>query len=148
MTTPASHSLVKHLRSVHDFASLDDASLLKVVGASVNLAYRAGSMIFEAGTPSDALYVILSGEVRIFAASASGGGEVARLRRGDSFGEISLLRRTSHTRSAEAVEDSELMVVPRDPLEELLASNDHMRTHIERRVSEREAVRGEVPASS
>ena len=148
MTTPASHSLVKLLRSVHDFASLDDASLLKVVGASANLAYRAGSRVFEAGSPSDALYVIISGEIRIFDASTSDGREVARLKRGDSFGEISLLRRTSHTKSAEAVEDSELMVVPRDPLEELLASNEHMRTHIERRVSEREAVRGDVPASS
>ena len=148
MTTPASHSLVKLLRSVHDFASLDDASLLKVVGASANLAYRAGSTIFAAGSPSDAMYVILSGEVRIFDDSASDRGDVARLGRGDSFGEISLLRRTSHTKSAEAVEDSELMVVPRDSLEELLASNDHLRTHIERRMSEREAVRGDVSASS
>ena len=144
MTTRASHSLVKLLRTVHDFGSLDDDSLLKVVGASVNLAYRAGSTIFETGSPSDALYVVLSGEIRIFDV----GGEVARLGRGESFGEISLLRRISHTKSAEAAEDAELMVVPRDSFEELLASNAHLRTHIERRVSDREAVRGDVPASN
>ena len=147
MTIPTSHSLVKLLRSVHDFKSLDDESLLEVVGASANLAYRAGSTIFEAGSPSDALYVILSGQIRIFDRSTADE-DVARLGRGDSFGEISLLRRTNHTKSAQAVEDSELMVVPRDSLEELLVSNDHLRIHIERRMSEREAVRGDMPPSS
>lgn len=144
MTTP-SHSLVKLLRTVHDFKELDDSTLLKVVGASANLAYAPGSMIFERGSPAEALYVILSGRVRIF--DPSDGADVAQLGPGESFGEISLLRRTSHTKSAQAVEPTEIMVLPRDSFEELLASNEHVRLHVEQRIAQRETVRGDVSAS-
>ena len=55
------HSLVKALRAVPDFADLDDATLLRIVGASTNLFYPAGSVVFEPGSPAEALYVVLSG---------------------------------------------------------------------------------------
>lgn len=144
MTTP-SHSLVKLLRSVHDFARLDDATLLKVVGASANLAYASGSFVFEAGSAAEALYLILSGRIRIF--DPNNGAEVAELGPGESFGEISLLRHTSHTKSAQSVDGSEIMVVPRDSFEELLDTHEHLRSHFEQRIAQREAVRGDVSAS-
>jgi ATP-binding cassette subfamily B protein len=144
MSMPTSHSLVKVLRSVHDFAALDDAALLKVVGASANLAFAPGSRVFEAGSASEGLYIILSGRIRIFDGHEARSGDVATLGPGDSFGEISLLRRINHTKSAEAVDNSELMVVPRDSFEELLATNEHVRTHFEKRIAQREALRGEV----
>jgi CRP-like cAMP-binding protein len=147
MTKPASHSLVKLLRSVPDLGGLDDATLLKIVGASANLAFEPGSTVFEAGAPSEALYIILSGGVRIFGAEPNSA-DVARLGPGDSFGEISLMRRTSHTKSAQAVESSELLVVPRESFEELLAANTDLRTHFERRMAQREAVRGKVSESN
>src|SRR5439155_401722 len=61
-----SHSLVKALRAVPDFADLDDATLLRIVGASTNLFYPGDGIVFEPGSPAEALYVVLSGEVRIF----------------------------------------------------------------------------------
>src|SRR5258708_1822180 len=80
------HSLVQILRGVPDFSPLDERSLLAIVGESLNLFWRAGSLIFEPGLPGDALYIILSGEVVIYAET---GEEVARLGAGDSFREIS-----------------------------------------------------------
>jgi CRP-like cAMP-binding protein len=148
MTTPASHSLVKLLRAVPDLGGLDDATLLKIVGASANLAFAPGSTVFEAGAPSEALYIILSGGVRIFGGGEPSGADVARLGPGDSFGEISLMRRTSHTKSAQAVESSELLVVPRESFEELLGANIDLRTHFEQRMAQREAVRGQVSESN
>ena len=105
------HSLVQTLRGVPDFSPLDERSLLAIVGESMNLFWRAGSLIFEPGMPGDALYIILSGEVVIRAES---GEEVARLRAGDSFGEISLLLNTTHRRLANAVCDCELLVLPKE----------------------------------
>jgi CRP-like cAMP-binding protein len=61
------HSLVQMLRGVPDFSPLDERSLLAIVGESLNLFWRAGSLIFEPGQPGDALYIILSGEVVIWA---------------------------------------------------------------------------------
>jgi CRP-like cAMP-binding protein len=139
------HSLVKALRAVPDFASLDDRTLLKIVGASVNLFWPAGRYIFEKASPAEALYVVLSGRVRIFDIVDGKEQEVSRVGTGDSFGELSLLLRTTHTKNAMAVEDSELMVVPRDEFEALLSSNPEVAEHFQRKLEERTPIQGESP---
>ena len=128
------HSLVQVLRVVPGFATLDDASLLRIVGASVNLFWPAGALVFEEGTPGDALYVVLSGEVGVFDADHD---VTARIGPGDFFGEFSLLMASSHTRTARALADSELLVLPKDSFEELLASNPDLDAHFRRKVEER-----------
>ena len=45
------HSLVKALRSVPGFSALDDRDLLQIVGASVNLHWPTGAIVFEEGAP-------------------------------------------------------------------------------------------------
>jgi CRP-like cAMP-binding protein len=144
VTALVTHSLVKALRSVHDFASLEDPDLLGIVGVSSNLFWPAGQRIFDKGSESEALYIILAGEVRIVDEDDAGGQvEVARIGPGDSFGELSLLLRTTHTKGAEAVEDTELMVVPKESFEELLETNPNLAAHFQRRLEERMPVRGE-----
>ena len=56
--------------------------------------------------------------------------EIARTEKGDYFGEMSLLLDTTHTKTAEAVEDSELLVVMSDDFRKLLDSNKDLRNHI------------------
>jgi CRP-like cAMP-binding protein len=148
LTQRVTHSLVKALRAVPDFASLDDHTLLRIVGASANLFWPAGSVVFEKGSPSEALYVVLSGEIRIFDSADGKGQEVSRLGSGGSFGELSLLLQTTHTKNAEAVQDSELMVIPEESFQELLDSNEELSAHFRRRVEERVRVRGEVTETS
>jgi CRP-like cAMP-binding protein len=142
------HSLVKALRGVPDFAPLDDRALLRIVGASANLVWKAGSLVFEKGDPSDALYVVLSGQVLVFDVRDGREVEVARLGPGQSFGELSLLLHTVHSRSARALEDSELLVVPKESFEEVLASNPVLAAHFERRLREQLALRGQVSESA
>ena len=144
MTPPITHSLVKALRAVPDFGSLDDHTLLGIVGASANLWWPAGSVVFEKGSPSEALYVVLSGQVRILDIEDGKEKEVSLLGSGESFGELSLLLRTTHTKRAEAVEDSELMVIPEESFQELLDSNEALNARFRRRVEERVPLRGEV----
>ena len=143
-----SHSLVKALRSVPDFSSLDDHALLAIVGASVNLFWPAGSLIFEVGSPSEALYIVLSGRVRISERVEGGEVEVAQVHAGSSFGELSLLLNTTHTKVARAEQDAELMVVPKDSFEELLVSSLDLAEHFRRRLAERLPVKGEVAAET
>lgn len=128
---PLNHSLVRALRRVPDFAPLEDGLLLKVVGASANLFWPADSFVFEAGSPSDALYIVLGGKVRILEGDDQDG-LVAEIGPGDYFGELSLLRNTQHTKGAQAIEDSELMVLPKRSFESLLEADpdlaDQVRT--------------------
>jgi CRP-like cAMP-binding protein len=138
VTERVTHSLVQALRVVPAFDTLDDNSLLKIVGASANLAWPAGGSVFEKGTPSDALFIVLSGEVAILDGDGAGEEhEIARIGPGDFFGEFSLLMHSSHSKIARACEDTELMVLPKDELQELLDSNPELGNYFRRKVEER-----------
>lgn len=117
----ATHSLVKALRAVPGFAAVDDRTLLRVVGDSANLVWRAGSTVFARGSAADGLYVILSGSVRILGPDDKE--EVNVLRDGDFFGEFSLLLDTEHRNTVAATEDTEIMVVPKETFQQLLDSS-------------------------
>jgi CRP-like cAMP-binding protein len=122
---PLRHSLVKALRRVPDFSALDDSVLLKVVGASANLFWPSGSVIFETGSPSEALYIVLAGRVRI-ADTPQASDDIAQIGPGDYFGELSMLRNSLHTKSAQAIEDSEIMVLPKQSFEALLRTDEDL----------------------
>lgn len=142
MAEPITHSLVKALREVPDFATLDDGALFELVGASANLFWRAGSQIFSSGTRAQVLFVVLSGRVRI----AEGDGddaEVAVIEPGDYFGEQALLLHTTHTRTATALTDSEIMVIPQEAFQAALAAHADLAAHFRRKLESRLLERGE-----
>jgi CRP/FNR family transcriptional regulator len=147
-STRVTHSLVKALRTVPDLAALDDRTLLRIVGGSVNLFWPASTSVFEKGEPAEALYVVLAGQVRIFDVGDGEETDVIRLGPGESFGEFSLLLGTTHTKNAQAVEDTEIMVVPEETFRELLSSTPDLDAHFRRRLEERLPVRGDVPGTS
>lgn len=140
MTESITHSLVKALREVPDLAALDDDALFQLVGASANLFWRSGSVVFSEGSPADALYVVVSGRVRI--AESDGGTEVATIAPCDFFGEQAMLLHTTHTRTAEAVEDTELMVIPEAAFHAALADNPELAAHFRRKLENRVLERG------
>ncbi len=129
-----SHSLVNALRGVPSLEGLADESLLAIVGDSANLFWPAGSCVFRRGNETDSLYVIVSGSVRVV---AEDGREVARLEAGTSFGEFSLLLGTSHQHDVYAVEDSELMVVPKSRFDELIDSHRELGARLRAQAEER-----------
>ena len=123
MEAPIQHSLVNALRAVPSLGALEDRTLLAIVGESANLAWRAGSKVFEQGTPGDGLYIVLSGGVRVVAPD---GNEIAVLAPGAYFGEFSLLLGTDHQHDVVAVEDTELMVVPKECFDAIVAANPEL----------------------
>jgi CRP-like cAMP-binding protein len=142
------HSLLKALRGVSAFSSLDDDVLLHVVGASNNLSWPAGSAVFEAGDESEALYIVLDGEIRIVEPGSEPDREVARIRPGESFGEISLLMQSMHSKTAIADRDTELMVVPRSSFRELLEMNPDLASFFRRQLEQRLPVGGDLSNAS
>jgi CRP-like cAMP-binding protein len=136
-TQPITHSLVKALRAVADFAWLDDATLLEIVGSSACLFWSAGSAVFTKGDPAEALYVVLSGRVRIFDRTDSGEDEIAHIGPNDYFGEQSLLFHTTHSHNAHAVLDSELMVIPPESFEPILTANPNLAERFRQKLESR-----------
>lgn len=146
MAERASHSLVQTLRSIPDFSALDEATLLTVVGESMNLFWKPGSTIFTPGDPGDALYVVLSGEVAI---QDEEGVEVAHPRAGSFFGEMSLLLNATHSKTAVALSDSEILVLPKAAFTSLLGSNPKLAAHFEDVLrGRRPTVEAPLPGSS
>lgn len=139
-----SHTLVKALQNVPSLAACDEGTLLDIVGDSINLVWPAGHTVFQSGTPSTGLFIVLTGRVRVLGSNAT---QLADLGPGEHFGELSLLLGTTHQHTVETQEDTELMVLPKERFDALLAENPRLAEEIRRKADERTALnRGETPS--
>jgi CRP-like cAMP-binding protein len=145
MEDRVSHSLVAALRAVPSLATLDDRTLLSIVGDSANLCWNAGSRVFARGTPADGLYIVASGSVSVV---DENGDELGVLRVGDFFGELSLLHGGAHSHDVFAVEDTELMVVAKECFDDLLAGNPAVASSIRETAAQRGASTGRSRAGA
>ena len=139
MARPVTHSLVKALQRVPGFDLLPDKDLLRIVGASVNLFWPAGSLVFEKDSPGEALFIVLSGRVRILDEVDGHETEIAETGPGDFFGEMSLMLETTHSKSVRVTEDAELLVLRKESFRALMAEKPDLAATITRRLEERQA---------
>jgi len=72
-------------------------------------SYDAGDEIVREGEAGDALFIVLDGEAVVHAADS----EIAKLGRGQHFGEMALVDRAPRSASVTSVSDSRLMVIRR-----------------------------------
>lgn len=108
------------LSTVPLFADLSDAERAAAAAMLRPVAVPAGEVIYHAGEPGGMLYVIASGEVAISLKCGTGQAEDALLRTaraGDAFGEWPGAHGASHSATAEAVRDSELLALDRAGIE-------------------------------
>jgi CRP-like cAMP-binding protein len=85
--------------------------------------FRRGEVIFHMGDPGDALFIILSGLVKIWLPAETGDAAIlATLRPGDFFGELALLDGAPRSASASALEATETLVLPRERFRDLIAT--------------------------
>jgi CRP-like cAMP-binding protein len=87
--------------------SLEDA----FAGADV-ASHAAGSVLFEAGQPADALYVVVCGRVRLMLGSGPSTRVLAVMGRGDTIGLAALLRGDLYPVTAVAVDETMLVSLP------------------------------------
>ena len=110
------------LRACRLFADIDERSLERCVEAMRQRRSRRGEVIFHAGDPGDALFVVVSGAVKILL-PASDGSEAAILTTigpGGFFGELALLDDSPRSATAEALEPSLTLILRRDAFDRLL----------------------------
>ncbi len=137
MRRTVEHSLIKALRNVPGFDLLSDDELLAIAGASVNLFWRAESTVFEKDSPGEALYIVLSGRVRIYDVVDGEEIEIAETKPGDFFGEMALLLETTHTKNAQALDDSVILVLMKERFARLLDGNPELARHLRDTLEER-----------
>jgi small-conductance mechanosensitive channel/CRP-like cAMP-binding protein len=97
------------IRSVEIFAALGDEERAELVRAAKIQMYAAGEVIVRQHDAGQSMFVVASGEVVVSLDAPRR--EVARLRRGDFFGEMSLLAGDPRTATVTAVTDCELVEI-------------------------------------
>jgi cAMP-dependent protein kinase regulator len=92
-------------------------------------SHEEGSVIISEGQPGSSMYVIASGEVKVFT-QAAGGATVylARLGEGDFFGEVSMLSGKPRTATITASQRTELLRLDKEKLDTALATYPGIRT--------------------
>jgi CRP-like cAMP-binding protein len=115
--------VVNFLKQSDIFYQFTPAQLEMVGNLCEETVFQAGELIFQENSGSKELYVIVQGEVDISIHRGTGGNggknetAVARLRRGQSFGEVALVDEGLRSASARAVQrDTRLLVIPRDKI--------------------------------
>ncbi|MGB1288539.1 MAG: cyclic nucleotide-binding domain-containing protein [Aggregatilineales bacterium] len=117
-------SVAPILNQADIFEELTNTQLELIASICAERHYQASDVIFEENTPGDEMYIIVSGEVEIQVDPALIGAEknlgphtIATLRRGQSFGEVSLVDEGLRSASARcSMQDTHLVVIPRDKL--------------------------------
>jgi CRP/FNR family transcriptional regulator, cyclic AMP receptor protein len=114
------------LERVDVFDELSKDRLERISEICAEHHYDQSELIFEQNSVSDGLYVILNGEVDILMDRGSLSGAqaearpIAKLRRGQSFGEVALVDEGLRTATARAVtSDTRLLILRRVDLMEL-----------------------------
>ena len=116
------------LAAIPFFGGLDPDALERLAAGMRSRRFRRGEVIFHIGDPGDALFVIVSGEVKISLPSETGDEAIlATLRPGDVFGELALLDGAPRSASATALIPTETVILPRDRFRELIATEAGVR---------------------
>jgi len=109
------------LTEVPFFSLLDEQERAALAERVDTITKPAGTPLFNYGDPGGSLYIVRAGEVEIFFKNDTGERLVLDVaRRGDFFGEISLLDGGARTASAVVTKDLEAVEVDRDDLAELI----------------------------
>lgn len=103
------------------FNHLDEYELREIYKTTHSVSYSRGQMIYRTGEPSESLYIVRKGKVKVFRISSNGKEQLVRiLKPGDFTGEHALFSVSSHEVFAEALEPVVLCVMGRKDLEEFL----------------------------
>ena len=117
------------------FQDLTDSELQLVAGRVTSRTYALGECLFSSGLPRSEMFVIRSGEVEILQGVGDIHQTIARLGEGNFVGEGAILDDDAHSKTCRAVIDTEVLVLTREALEEIMAGSPDMARKILSRVA-------------
>ncbi len=113
--------ILNELRKVELFKMLNEEQILKLAESSSRHLYSKGEILVNQGDSGDSLLIISDGSVEVYVSDNSGRKtHLADLHEGDYFGEMSLLTGEPRSASVSAASETEVIVVRKDGLADLL----------------------------
>lgn len=118
------------LSDVPLFACLSPAERDELAETLEIVRHPKGSVIFRVGDPGDTLYVVGAGQAEAFFRNNTGHEVVLEIaRRGDMFGELSLLDSGPRSASVRVTEDMEAACLTREGLQQFLRGHPESALH-------------------
>ncbi|MEP7200233.1 MAG: cyclic nucleotide-binding domain-containing protein [Chloroflexota bacterium] len=131
------HYLVhKRLRTTRLFSDLDDEQLTAIAEQLEPLEVRRGGLVFRAGAPGDALFIVEEGEVILTSNGEESGEPFRQLAAGDVMGEMAVLTGKPYDGLARASSEAVLWVLHRDNFLTLTTRYPNIRVAMSSRVSQ------------
>lgn len=108
------------LRRVPIFSGLNDAQLEFLVTRTVERKVGSDELLFSEGDPCEGLYVVQTGNVRIFKSAASGREQVLAIEgSGSSIAELPVFDGGNYPASAQAIRESTVLFVSKQAFQSL-----------------------------
>lgn len=104
------------LKGMQMFRYLSYKELVRIGGIAEMIELTKDQVVFSEGQPGDSMYVVVSGSVRLSKKDKA----VAELGKGQHFGEMSLIDRSTRSLTATATEPTRLVVISRKDFYELI----------------------------
>ncbi len=99
--------------------------------------YKKDEIVYQEGGEGERFYVIVSGRFEAYVTSAGKKRVLAYLRRGDYFGEMSLLTDQPHSATIHALSDSLVLEIKKDGFKKFIEHNATISLELSRRLSSR-----------
>ncbi|QHS21948.1 Crp/Fnr family transcriptional regulator [Virgibacillus sp. MSP4-1] len=106
------------------FNHLTDDEMWEVADRSFHRKFIKGETIFQAEEPSNSLFIVHQGRVKIYRLAPNGKEQLIRiLDQGDFFGEMSIFSEETLTSYAEAMVDTNICIINRSDIQELMVKH-------------------------
>jgi diguanylate cyclase (GGDEF)-like protein len=113
MTMAAANISLELIRKQELFSSLQEDEINFVISHSAAINLQKNNYLFSSGEKASRFYILTSGEIRVFKKNADGSEEeMAHFTSGDTIGDFDFARGAMYDATAEALEDSLLVVFP------------------------------------
>jgi CRP/FNR family cyclic AMP-dependent transcriptional regulator len=111
----------EYIKKLAFFSDLDNESLDKIAQIMIERKYKKNMIIFMAGEPAEAVFFVKKGKVKIYKTTQDGKEHIIHIMSdGDVFAEACLFGVQPYPANAEAMDDSEIVMIKNKDLEHLL----------------------------
>ncbi len=123
------------LNQIPLFSNLSRSHKKLIAGSILLVEYKKGDLVYGEGEPPDAFYCIVTGRLRAYITRHGSEEDLEYLKRGRYFGTRSILTGETHSVTIQAVNDSIILKIPRDPFNRLLKQIPELAIHFSRTLS-------------
>ncbi|MBM4137347.1 MAG: cyclic nucleotide-binding domain-containing protein [Nitrospira sp.] len=118
------------------FEDINSDGLEKMAKIVKKISFKKGESLFKEGDDTKGLYLVHSGKVEISRVTADGWRQtLVVLLPGHFFGELSILENRHHVATALALEDTELLLIPKEDFEKMMEEDCILALNLVKRIA-------------